>query len=1288
MERFNYSIPLAGGCGAINATGTITVTPNMTATAGSSTPTLCISTALTAITHTTTLATGITNDAVSGANGLPAGVSAHWTAAAGGTITITGTPTASGTFNYSIPLAGGCGAVNATGTITVTPNMTATAGSSTPTLCISTALTAITHTTTLATGITNDAVSGANGLPAGVSAHWTAAAGGTITITGTPTASGTFNYSIPLTGGCGTINATGTITVTAIMSVTAGSATPTLCISTALPAITHTTVGATGISNDAVSGANGLPAGVSAHWTAAAGGTITITGAPTASGIFNYTIPLTGGCGTVNATGTMTIVAVPVTPAIGGGGKTDMCHGTIGQFYSVPFTLGHTYNWTIAPAGATKVSGGGVNDNYIVFDFPAANIYTLSVQEFTTVPAVCGGIPQTLTINVFNDPVGHAGTDVTVCAGDPTTIGGAPSATGGSGNFAYLWTPSLGLNDNTLANPIATPATTRTYQLNVTDLTSGCIAAPVFVTVTITPNNTVTKTSAAGTDAQTICISTPLTNITYSTTGATGATVTGLPAGVTGLWAGSVVTISGTPTVSGSFPYTVTLTGGCGTVTTTGTVTVTPNNTVTLVSPAGTDAQTLCISTPVTNITYSTTGATGATVTGLPAGVTGVWAGSVVTISGTPTVSGSFPYTVTLTGGCGTVTKTGTVTVTPNNTVSLTSAVGTDAQTLCISTPITNITYATTGATNATVSGLPTGVTGAWAANVVTISGTPTASGNFPYTVTLIGGCGAITTTGTVTVTPTNTVSLTSAAGTDAQTKCISTPVTNITYSTTGATGAAVTGLPAGVTGVWAGSVVTISGTPTASGSFPYTVTLIGGCGTVTTTGTVTVTPNNTVSLTSAVGTDAQTLCISTPITNITYATTGATNATVSGLPAGVTGAWAANVVTISGTPTASGNFPYTVTLIGGCGTITATGTVTVTPNNTVTKTSAAGTDAQTICISTPLTNITYSTTGATGATVTGLPAGVTGLWAGSVVTISGTPTVSGSFPYTVTLTGGCGTVTTTGTVTVTPNNTVTLVSPAGTDAQTLCISTPVTNITYSTTGATGATVTGLPAGVTGVWAGSVVTISGTPTVSGSFPYTVTLTGGCGTVTKTGTVTVTPNNTVSLTSAVGTDAQTLCISTPITNITYATTGATNATVSGLPTGVTGAWAANVVTISGTPTASGNFPYTVTLIGGCGAITTTGTVTVTPTNTVSLTSAAGTDAQTKCISTPVTNITYSTTGATGAAVTGLPAGSNRSMGRQCSNNQWYPDSIGQLPIYCDIDRRLRDSNNNRNCYSNT
>ncbi len=854
----------------------------------------------------------------------------------------------------------------------------------------------------------------------------------------------------------------------------------------------------------------------------------------------------------------------------------------------------------------------------------ATGTITVTPNNTITMTSPVGTDAQTVCINTAITNITYTTTGATgaIFAGLPAGVTG-------------LWAANV-------VTISGTPTAAGPFTYTVT-LTGGCGVITTTGTITVNPNNTLSLTSPAGTDAQTVCINTAITNISYATTGATGATVTGLPAGVTGLWAANVVTISGTPTAAGPFTYTVTLTGGCGVITTTGTMTVNPDNTLSLTSPAGTDAQTVCINTAITNITYATTGATGATVTGLPAGVTGLWAANVVTISGTPTAAGPFTYTVTLTGGCGVITTTGTMTVNPDNTLSLTSPAGTDAQTVCINTAITNITYATTGATGATVTGLPAGVTGLWAANVVTISGTPTAAGPFTYTVTLTGGCGVITTTGTITVNPDNTLSLTSPAGTDAQTVCINTAITNITYATTGATGATVTGLPTGVTALWAANVVTISGTPTAAGPFTYTLTLTGGCGVITTTGTMTVNPDNTLSLTSLAGTDAQTVCINTAITNITYATTGATGATVTGLPAGVTGLWAANVVTISGTPTAAGPFTYTVTLTGGCGVITTTGTITVNPDNTLSLTSPAGTDAQTVCINTAITNITYATTGATGATVTGLPAGVTGLWAANVVTISGTPTAAGPFTYTVTLTGGCGVITTTGTMTVNPDNTLSLTSPAGTDAQTVCINTAITNITYATTGATGATVTGLPAGVTGLWAANVVTISGTPTAAGPFTYTVTLTGGCGVITTTGTITVNPDNTLSLTSPAGTDAQTVCINTAITNITYATTGATGATVTGLPTGVTGLWAANVVTISGTPTAAGPFTYTVTLTGGCGVITTTGTITVNPDNTLSLTSPAGTDAQTVCINTAITNITYATTGATGATVTGLPTG---------------------------------------------
>jgi hypothetical protein len=275
------------------ATVDVIVNPNNTVSTASTTPTVCINTAITDITHTTTGATGIATTTTN--YGLPAGVTANWSA---NTITISGTPTAAGTFNYTIPLGGGCGTFSATGTITVTANNTASTASSTPTVCINTAIIDITHATIGATNI-----GAPTGLPAGVTANWSA---DTITISGTPSASGTFNYDIPLTGGCGTVSATGTITVSAINTASVASSTPTVCINTAITAITHTTTGATGFATTTTN--YGLPAGVTA---VLASNTITISGTPTASGTFNYDIPLTGGCGTVSATGTITVTPLP-----------------------------------------------------------------------------------------------------------------------------------------------------------------------------------------------------------------------------------------------------------------------------------------------------------------------------------------------------------------------------------------------------------------------------------------------------------------------------------------------------------------------------------------------------------------------------------------------------------------------------------------------------------------------------------------------------------------------------------------------------------------------------------------------------------------------------------------------------------------------------------------------------------------------------------------------------------------------------------------------------------------
>jgi gliding motility-associated-like protein len=189
---------------------------------------------------------------------------------------------------------------------------------------------------------------------------------------------------------------------------------------------------------------------------------------------------------------------------------------------------------------------------------------------------------------------------------------------------------------------------------------------------------------------------------------------------------------------------------------------------------------------------------------------------------------------------------------------------------------------------------------------------------------------------------------------------------------------------------------------------------------------TVTVTANTTLALTSATATSSQAVCVNTPIVNITYAIGGGgNNATVSGLPNGVNGAYVAGVFTISGTPTNTGTTPqtftYTVTATGACNPITATGTITVNPDATITLTSAAATTLQEVCKNIAITNITYTIAGGgNGGSVNIVIPGVTFTFgpAGSVI-VSGSPTTAGTYNYTINTTGTCAQTSASGTIIV-----------------------------------------------------------------------------------------------------------------------------------------------------------------------------------------------------------------------------------------------------------------------------
>ncbi|WP_167852006.1 T9SS type A sorting domain-containing protein [Hymenobacter elongatus] len=82
-----------------------------------------------------------------------------------------------------------------------------------------------------------------------------------------------------------------------------------------------------------------------------------------------------------------------------------------------------------------------------------------------------------------------AGADQTIPQGGRVVLGGALPASGGSGTFAYAWTPATGLDRSDVPHPTASPNQTTTYTLTVTDPGSCQKEARVTVTVS-TPTPT------------------------------------------------------------------------------------------------------------------------------------------------------------------------------------------------------------------------------------------------------------------------------------------------------------------------------------------------------------------------------------------------------------------------------------------------------------------------------------------------------------------------------------------------------------------------------------------------------------------------------------------------------------------------------------------------------------------------------------------------------------------------------------------------------------------------------
>jgi len=235
-------------------------------------------------------------------------------------------------------------------------------------------------------------------------------------------------------------------------------------------------------------------------------------------------------------------------------------------------------------------------------DFTGGNTYvTLGTQELMSVPyAMYAAKTDTTSLNLTNRFAEKAPVNNPSFTG---TVGGIDKSMVGLGDVNNTSDASKPVSTATQAaldakvNILDTSSMLSKY-LRKADFPSGSSANEILYWngtkwISLSPGTTgqalimsstglqwgciITNSAASPSTTPSLVATTPLTPITIATTGATGiGSATGLPAGVTAVWLADVITISGTPTASGTFNYTIPLTGGCGSVSATGIITVTP----------------------------------------------------------------------------------------------------------------------------------------------------------------------------------------------------------------------------------------------------------------------------------------------------------------------------------------------------------------------------------------------------------------------------------------------------------------------------------------------------------------------------------------------------------------------------------------------------------------------------------------------------------------------------------------------------------------------------------------
>lgn len=172
------------------------------------------------------------------------------------------------------------------------------------------------------------------------------------------------------------------------------------------------------------------------------------------------------------------------------------CYDTIYQNVTInPLPVTNTSaNSPICPNTSVQLSASGGTTyvwtpdsllNNANISNPTASLDTNAVMFYVQVTDANGCINNdSVFVDLFPLPQAEAGEDTSVCLNAANVISfNTTVQLQASGGIAYTWTPSTGLNNPNVSNPNASPTTTTTYTVEVTDNNSCTAQDSVKVTV-------------------------------------------------------------------------------------------------------------------------------------------------------------------------------------------------------------------------------------------------------------------------------------------------------------------------------------------------------------------------------------------------------------------------------------------------------------------------------------------------------------------------------------------------------------------------------------------------------------------------------------------------------------------------------------------------------------------------------------------------------------------------------------------------------------------------------------